>query len=87
MPAGRGRLGRGSDPGPPAQGATRTGGTRTPVSYTHLDVYKRQAIGSLLAVTLYGVFGYLALGYTPLDAMYQSVMTLTTCLLYTSRCV
>ena len=36
------------------------------------------AIGSLLAVTLYGVFGYLTLGYTPLDAMYQSVMTLTT---------
>ncbi len=36
------------------------------------------AIGSLLAVTIYGIVGYLLLGYSFLDAMYQAVMTLTT---------
>ncbi len=36
------------------------------------------AIGSLLAVTVYGVVGYMVLGYSLLDAMYQAVMTLTT---------
>ncbi|MBK8470551.1 MAG: NAD-binding protein [Actinomycetales bacterium] len=36
------------------------------------------AIGGLLVVTAYGVVGYMILGYTFLDALYQTVMTMTT---------
>lgn len=36
------------------------------------------ALGGLVAVTLYGIIGYLLLGYGVIDALYQTVMTLTT---------
>jgi voltage-gated potassium channel len=36
------------------------------------------AIGGLVGVTAYGVVGYMLLGYTFLDALYQTCMTITT---------
>jgi voltage-gated potassium channel len=36
------------------------------------------ALGGLVAVTAYGVVGYMILGYTFLDALYQTCMTMTT---------
>ena len=39
------------------------------------------AIGAICVVTVIGVTGYMLLGFTFLEALYQ------TCLLYTSRCV
>ncbi|MEI2827966.1 MAG: NAD-binding protein [Dermatophilaceae bacterium] len=36
------------------------------------------AIGGLVGVTAYGVAGYMLLGYTFLDALYQTCMTMTT---------
>ncbi|HRW17967.1 MAG TPA: NAD-binding protein [Dermatophilaceae bacterium] len=36
------------------------------------------ALGGLVAVTVYGVVGYMILGYAFVDALYQTVMTLTT---------
>ena len=58
-----------------------TGGaqhTLVAVSYTHLDVYKRQLLGHVL------IGGLDALGLA--DGV-QSQLHLHTCLLYTSRCV
>ena len=58
-----------------------------PVSYTHLDVYKRQALD-------HGVLGQETTGAAGLSFAMRSVPALaayceliTNCLLYTSRCV
>ena len=50
-----------------------------PVSYTHLDVYKRQVLAVLFAVLL----------WVDVNAGYRqiSLEQLWGCLLYTSRCV
>ena len=51
-----------------------------PVSYTHLDVYKRQGVG--------GVQAHLAVGVVvPLVIGVALVKLVVGCLLYTSRCV
>ncbi|HET7801579.1 MAG TPA: ion channel, partial [Humibacillus xanthopallidus] len=36
------------------------------------------AVLALVAVTLFGVIGYLVLGFTPLEAMYQTITTVAT---------
>ena len=46
-----------------------------PVSYTHLDVYKRQAVYAVMLYVSSSMYGSLRLGY------------FRNCLLYTSRCV
>ena len=60
----------------------------TPVSYTHLDVYKRQADGSrhpfdqfIIAKTPAARWG------TTEDLVGPAVFLASDCLLYTSRCV
>jgi voltage-gated potassium channel len=49
-------------------------------SIANVSIVRRMslAIGSLLVITVYGVVGYMILGYNLLDAIYQAVMTLTT---------
>ena len=61
-----------------------------PVSYTHLDVYKRQVESSVKAgvdVLISGDFGH----HDGIDAVMQGVSVIDAghygCLLYTSRCV
>ena len=38
----------------------------------------RVALGALLAVIVFGTVGYIVLGFTPLEAMYQTVTTVAT---------
>ena len=63
----------------------------TAVSYTHLDVYKRQELSLLLLHLLYGLVGYLGLfameGLILFTIIYLIRAKSTSCLLYTSRCV
>ena len=63
------------------------GSTRHPVSYTHLDVYKRQGPTGPQGIT--GPIG--EQGFTgstgPVAATGPTGPQGTTCLLYTSRCV
>ena len=69
-----------------------------PVSYTHLDVYKRQAFmnltwGNLIMILVAFVFLFLAIkmGFEPLllvpIAFGMLLVNIYPCLLYTSRCV
>ena len=52
----------------------------TPVSYTHLDVYKRQVHARMV------VFVYIR-GQLELQGIHRIDDDMLTCLLYTSRCV
>ena len=54
-----------------------------PVSYTHLDVYKRQPMERMIPVRIPGA----ALGRRIVRIMYHFVAPIPSCLLYTSRCV
>ena len=57
--------------------------TALAVSYTHLDVYKRQELGYLPFSQAGG-----ALLFHLLSKLYEHTsVVITTCLLYTSRCV
>ena len=57
------------------------------VSYTHLDVYKRQGLDRLIKVCydLLGLMSYLTAGEQEVRAW--TIEKGTNCLLYTSRCV
>ena len=57
-----------------------------PVSYTHLDVYKRQVYGGTEHTNAYGGSTYGAYGAGAVHA-YPGGATAYHCLLYTSRCV
>ena len=63
-----------------------------PVSYTHLDVYKRQILAAGTMMFTSGYTSYAAEGEEPIAIADQGIfsaggITLTSCLLYTSRCV
>ena len=55
-----------------------------PVSYTHLDVYKRQALGDTFLENLQGLT---TLKIYQADEFKNKEMNVEACLLYTSRCV
>ena len=57
-----------------------------PVSYTHLDVYKRQVTGSAMhRKTTLKTLDWVEAWYRLFDVLYQN--GIRDCLLYTSRCV
>ena len=57
-------------------------GSRTPVSYTHLDVYKRQELSTLELQSMKMVDAVIN-GYIQVAV----ILLCVACLLYTSRCV
>ena len=59
----------------------------SPVSYTHLDVYKRQADAIALAVKLEGGCHHTAAMHSRNIENMNQMANAIDCLLYTSRCV
>ena len=60
------------------------------VSYTHLDVYKRQSVGLLNPAHHLGILDDYAQNRTVFQeyyALYRELVRVKRCLLYTSRCV
>ena len=53
----------------------------TPVSYTHLDVYKRQIVYLVVGIAMFYIWPVVQNGIAALGALVLA------CLLYTSRCV
>ena len=64
-----------------------TTGRAIPVSYTHLDVYKRQVMVLSAAVALFTGCGSKDSGADSKPAGDSKETTAEACLLYTSRCV
>ena len=72
----------------------QTGSFAAAVSYTHLDVYKRQPKGFALEVFMLGIFalkafmlGVFTLRVVAFEAVASAIKRARACLLYTSRCV